>query len=259
MTAYDKIISEDKAGTKPMYRSREWNKEERDLKKNNRKLNWYKTGQKEIEYKSVLFVPITKGGKLLKEMKKREHEINKNSDERIKIVEGGGVQLKNLLVDKNPFPNPVCELRKCILCKNNTREIKIPCRSNNVGYRLVCETCEEKGLHRTYEGETARSARTRGAEHMRDYNKGRMDNAMYKHKQNEHNGDEIEYRMEITKSFRDPLTRQANEAVRISHNNKNEILNSKTEFNHPPIARITVERSKKFKNKNVCGTAQPNL
>ena len=94
---------------------------------------------------------------------------------------------------------------------------------------------------------------------MRDFKKGKDDSAMYKHKQNEHNGEEIKYRMEITKSFRDPLTRQANEAVRISGMKKNEILNSKNEFNHPPIARITVERNRKFQNKNVCGTAQHNL
>ena len=167
--------------------------------------------------------------------------------------------MKNLLVEKNPFPNQVCEMRKCILCKNNTKEIRFACNTNNVGYRLVCETCEDRGFHRTYEGQTARSARTRGAEHMRDFKNGRDDSAMYKHKQNEHNGDEIKYRMEITKPFRDPLTRQANEAVRISSMKKEENLNSKNEFNHPPIARITVERSRKFKNKNVCGTAQPNL
>ena len=81
LLAYEKIISADKAGTKPIYRGRGWNKEERNQKKNNRKLNWYKAGLKEIEYKSVLFVPITKGGKLLKEMKKREEEINTNCDE----------------------------------------------------------------------------------------------------------------------------------------------------------------------------------
>ena len=167
--------------------------------------------------------------------------------------------MKNLLVVKDPFPTQACEMRKCILCKANTKEIKFACNTNNVGYRLVCETCEEKGLKRTYEGETARSARTRGAEHMRDFKKGKDDSAMHKHKQNEHNGDEIKYRMEITKSFRDPLTRQANEAVRISSMKKNENLNSKNEFNHPPIARITVKRSRKFKNKNVFGTAQHNL
>ena len=144
--------------------------------------------------------------------------------------------------------------------KTTLKKSKFHATQNNVGYRLVCETCEDKGFQKVYEGETARSARTRGAEHMRDFNKGKLDSAMYKHKQNEHEGEEIKYRMEITKKFRDPLTRQANEAVRITSRKKNEILNSKTEFNHPQVARITVERNnKKFKNKNECGPAQHNL
>jgi hypothetical protein len=44
-------------------------------------------------------------------------------------------------------------------------------------------------------------------------------------------------RMEITRKFEDPLTRQANEAVRINIRSKNpgELLNSKSEFNHPPL------------------------
>ena len=68
------------------------------------------------------------------------------------------------------------------------------------------------------------------------------------------------FRMEITDKFRDPLTRQANEAVRISKRKKFELLNSKNEFNHPPIARISVVRKEKTKfqkqNKN---PAQPSL
>ena len=55
--------------------------------------------------------------------------------------------------------------------------------------------------------------------------------------------------MQITKKFKDPLTRQANEGVRINNRNKIELLNSKTEFNHPPIPRITVERKPFFKKK----------
>ena len=58
--------------------------------------------------------------------------------------------------------------------------------------------------------------------------------------------------MKITKKFRDPLTRQANEVVRIENRNKNELLNSKTEFNHPPIARIVVEKRKFEKRKTGC-------
>jgi hypothetical protein len=32
-----------------------------------------------------------------------------------------------------------------------------------------------------------------------------LDSAMHKHKQNEHEGEEIKYRMEITNKFRDPF------------------------------------------------------
>ena len=71
--------------------------------------------------------------------------------------------------------------------------------------------------------------------------------------------------MEITKKFKDPLTRQANEAVRINNRGKSELLNSKSEFNHPPTVRISVERRPKFYSKIVpelklsCPRKQPNL
>ena len=40
------------------------------------------------------------------------------------------------------------------------------------------------------------------------------------------------------------LTRQANEAVRIHNRPEYESLNSKSEFNHPPVARVVVDRRK---------------
>ena len=60
----------------------------------------------------------------------------------------------------------------------------------------------------------------------------------------------MEIKMKITKKFKDPLSRQANEGVRISNRRKIELMNSKTEFNHPPIARITVEKQKGTKKKS---------
>jgi hypothetical protein len=56
----------------------------------------------------------------------------------------------------------------------------------------------------------------------------------------------MKIKIKITGKFKDPPTRQANEAVRISQRNKNtgELLNSKSEFNHPPLRRITVEKQK---------------
>ena len=225
----------------------------------NSKVNWYKgngNNKNNIEYKTVLFVPVTKGGKLAKELKQREEEINKYSEERIKIVEGGGVLMKNIMVKKNPFPISKCEKKKCLICDSNVSgKSKIPCNSNNVGYRLVCDTCRDRGIQKVYEGETARSARVRGAEHLSGFKSDRVDNALYKHKHNDHEHEEMNFSMEITKRFRDPLSRQANEAIRISSRGKHELLNSKNEFNHPPITRISVERS--LKNKNSARNVQP--
>ena len=79
--------------------------------------------------------------------------------------------------------------------------------------------------------------------------KQRSSSVLFKHKENEHKHETMKITMKITKKFKDPLTRQANEAVRITNRNecKGELLNSKTEFHHPPISRIVVEKS--FKKK----------
>ena len=59
--------------------------------------------------------------------------------------------------------------------------------------------------------------------------------------------------MEITGVFQDALTRQSNEAIRISSRPHTELMNSKNEFNHPPIARIVVDKMK-FKAKHSPGS-----
>ena len=193
---------------------------------------------------------MTKGGLLAKELRQREYEINRYNDIRIKIVEDGGIKLKDFLVNKNPFPTLKCEKKKCFICNSEKSEnMKFACNSNNVGYQLGCDTCLEKGKIRAYEGESSRSARIRGAEHLYDLRKQRPSSVLFKHKLNEHKEEEMVISMKITKIFKDPLTRQANEAVRIGKRNENkgELLNSKSEFNHPPIPRIIVEKIPKNK------------
>ena len=76
-----------------------------------------------------------------------------------------------------------------------------------------------------------------------------MDNMLYKHKILEHKHEEVDFKMEITGIFRDALTRQAEEAVRIKSRKNSELMNSKSQFNHPPIARVVVE-GRKSKNNN---------
>ena len=84
---------------------------------------------------------------------------------------------------------------------------------------------------------------------MSAFKKEQDDSVLYKHKQLEHANEDVDYSMEITGVFKDALSRQADEAVRIFSRKNDELLNSKSEFNHPPIARIVVEKKKFFKNR----------
>ena len=157
---------------------------------------------------------------MIKEVKKREQEINKYSDERIKIVEEGGTKVKDMLVKKNPFPNKNCEVKKCLMCTSEIPDKpNIPCNSENVGYKLVCETCKSRGVTKVYDGETSRSARIRGAEHLRNFKNEREDSAMYKHKMSEHPNEAMNFSMQILKKFRDPLPE--NECKEGQNNNMN--------------------------------------
>ena len=103
-------------------------------------------------------------------------------------------------------------------------------------------TCEERNITKVYEGETGRSARIRGAEHLKELEKKKEKSVLFKHKMNDQKNEDVKFKMEITKKFHDALTRQANEAVRISSRPDKELLNSKAEFNHPPLARVIVEK-----------------
>ena len=56
-----------------------------------------------------MFVPPTPGGALAKELKKREEELNRGSENRIKIVEKGGVKVENIWNKKDPFEKAKCK------------------------------------------------------------------------------------------------------------------------------------------------------
>ena len=248
LLAFDKMLEDNKNNVKPLFRKRSWNKEEREAMKVNKKVNWYKNAAKGITYRSVLFVPPTPGGVLAKELRKREEELNKCNEERIKIVEKGGIKVGNMLIKKDPFKKEKCMVSLCPLCQNSTNKIDVMCNTNNVGYRWICNTCTNRDKIKVYEGETSRSARLRGIEHLNALKGRRNDSFLFKHKITEHKDEEMEVKMEITGTFKDALSRQADEAVRIKSRSNTELLNSKSEFNHPPIARIVVEKKSKFNN-----------
>ena len=82
-------------------------------------------------------------------------------------------------------------------------------------------------------------------EHIAAIKNQKSKSVLYKHKTLAHIDEEVEFGLEITGIFKDALTRQANESVRIYKRPSSEILNSKSEFNHPPTARVVVEKQKK--------------
>ena len=101
-----------------------------------------------------------------------------------------------------------------------------------MGYRWRCLTCKEKDITKVYEGETGRSARIRGIEHERVFEKKKEKSVLFKHKLTDHKDENVKFKMEITKKFKDSLTRKANEAVQIFSRPGTESINSKSEFNH---------------------------
>jgi hypothetical protein len=70
---------------------------------------------------------------------------------------------------------------------------------------------------------------------------------LYKHKTLDHINENVEFGLEITGIFKDALTRQANESIRIYNRHASEILNSKSEFCHPPTARVMVIKPNRLK------------
>ena len=82
-------------------------------------------------------------------------------------------------------------------------------------------------------------------EHINSYKNQKPKSVLFKHKTMDHIDENVEFGLEITGVFKDALTRQANEAIRIYKRNPLEILNSKSEFSHPPMARVLVEAKRK--------------
>ena len=105
----------------------------------------------------------------------------------------------------------------------------------------LCDMPRKK-CYQNLRGQTGRSARVRGAEHVSELRRKVDKSVLYKHQMTEHSHEKVKYKMEITGKFKDALTRQANEAVRIFSRPDIELLNSKSEFNHPPLARVVITR-----------------
>ena len=124
--AYDRMKEEEENGVRPMYRSRNWKRNERRKEKLKKAKNWYKTGGNE----SVLFITATPGSELKELLQK---EIAKS---KFKIkVEKSGKKIVRLLQKNNPFAKKRCGKEDCLIC---TEDGGGSCRETGITYSIDC-------------------------------------------------------------------------------------------------------------------------
>merc|ERR1712208_89683 len=89
------------------------------------------------------------------------------------------------------------------------------CRKKSIGYEIGCDECSEtKSV--LYHGETSKNAYVRGLQHLDNYKYKIQSSALYKHAQTDHQSRlDVKYSMKVKSNFKDTLTRQVNEGVRI--------------------------------------------
>ena len=230
--AHQKLLQESSDGTRPMHRPKEWKRTERKQEKELKKKTWYKRGGAE----SVVFIPCTPNEEL---KRKYETEIKK-SGFNIKVIERSGSKIKDILHRKDPFKKEQCNRQNCFVCTSNGKG-KRNCNKQNIKYTISCmEECGKKDI---YQGETSYSAYTRGQEHIGKFNRRDSNSMLHNHCQNEHHGNIVRFRMDITGTFhQDPTLRQISEGVDIERTNTKRLMNTRSEWNSSQIPQFSVQR-----------------
>ena len=229
---YDQMLQQNDEGLQPLYRSKDWNKKERNENKRLKKRNWFSNDGSE----TVFFVDITPNEELANMCRR----TFKNAGLKVKVVEKTGVSIRKTLVKSDPFKTIGCGKTSCKICALGNG---INCKTREVVYKLVCEgknKDDTQCIDINYEGETSRSIEERYSEH--DYllkhqdEKFRKRSVFYDHVMGEHNGENPPIKLEIVaRCPGDAALRQAIEAVRIRE--EKPILNGKEECTNQPRKR----------------------
>ena len=233
LKAYDDIYRKVDNGERPLYRTHDWNREERDREKRDKKLSWYKRGG----YESVIFVQSTPRSKLKQRF---QAEIDRQGL-KIRVVEKAGRSLKSSLQRSNPFGEASCDRETCVICNTDGRG---SCSKEGINYKFSCIGCESSSLRGIYHGESSKNGFTRGGEHLRELDRKDGGSIMWRHCKEKHGGVIQDFRMDVTGYYRnDAMLRQITEAVRINETPQDELVNNKKEWNFISFPRVMVDNS----------------
>ena len=231
---YEKQLDDADRGIKPLYRNREFQAESRWKKKSMTKTTWYRPDH------AVGFIPATPNGTLSKKIQDIVTEETARIKLSAKIVEKGGVSLKQQLVRVDLTG---CFYPDCYLCESGTKGGSHT--RSGVHYSGICTLCEEAGVKSKYDGESGRSGYWRSKFHKEDIKKNNPNNAFSKHL-NEFHGDHIKehkvFKLKVESTHTKCLERQIKEGVAIKNSNADHVMNSKAEYHQPAVRRVTTTR-----------------
>ena len=226
---YENMVVSDMNGCIPLYRSKFWNREERDQKMKEKRRSWYSAGG----YETVMFVESTPK----EELAKKYRQILKEYGLSIKVVEKSGTTMKQCLCRSDPLKKSSCEDVDCRSCSTST----VHCKARDVVYKVSCAGCGA-----AYIGETSRSLEERFKEHQRKYDNDMENNRVSSmkekngpfamHTYEKHNGMKQQLQVQILATCPgDAMKRQVTEATYI-HDQQPE-LNTKVEWGNANVSR----------------------
>ena len=208
-------------------------------------INWYNTTDRAFDF--PIFCPFTPDSKLMLKWKQTAERIEHSSKGKVraKIVEQGGTPLRSLLTRSAPREDDRCNQEDCIICHDEDNKHLMCHRASKggVGYEVQCQRCmQENGKISLYHGETSRTLYTRLKEHFQ--NTSHEKPALLKHNDIFHPNQEPNFKVKAVGFFKDPLSRQVNEGIRInnSRSDKGHLMNSKAEFRQGEVPRVVIQR-----------------
>ena len=191
---------------------------------------------------ATIMLPSSSGSRLAKEVRATLARYPGPLGTKTKVLERPGPPIMTGLTRNNTFPRLDCHRETCPLA-NDDRGCKEGCSSEGILYAATCQKCYlgqvEEGIL-VYIGESSRTLNVRAGQHLRDLkarlrqeargtsDQDKTSSFMFDHHMETH-PDEIEdtvedFKFKLLGTYRDPLTRQLMEAVKIKTALDKEIL-----------------------------------
>ena len=257
-------LSKNDPNYKPLYLSNQYNKVERGVQKYLRSFNWYDPAMsfvdnswkrdipqnlrpnfknvapnmQNLSTSSVLFVPNSNDGTLIKKLQEIEPKLVRLCGYRVNLVESGGLPLTWLF--SLDLSGRRCHRADCPACVFPPKKGPSRCKQKSVVYESVCQTCIKNGsAEGVYIDESGRSLYERSREHLDDAKNQKDFSHIWKHWALCHQDQMSQpvFKFKVTRVHKTPLDRQLHEAIKIAEVGT---LNSKCEFRQNQIKRLKV-------------------